>query len=172
MKKVLGIGVVCLAVILAGGVVAWAAEETKIGVVNLERAMNESQRGLKAKKEMDMLKAEKEKGIEKKKEEIKKIESDLEKQGKVLSDEKRREKEANLQKEYKDLERMAADARDELQRKKAEIGNRLLIDLLDIIRKAGEEEKYLLILEQQSVLYTPKTVDLTDKVIKRYNDKK
>jgi outer membrane protein len=166
---VLGLG---LAGVLVGGVVAWAAEETKIGVVNLERAMNESQRGLKAKKEMDALKAEKEKGIEKKKEEIKKIESDLEKQGKVLSDEKRREKESKLQKEYKDLERMAADARDELQRKKAEMANRLLTDLLDIIRKVGEEEKYLLILEQQSVLYTPKAVDLSDKVIKKYNDKK
>ncbi len=172
MKKVLGIGVVCLAVILAGGVVAWAAEETKIGVVNLERAMNESQQGQKAKKELDALEAEKKKGLERKKEEIKKIETDLEKQGKLLSEDKRREKESKLQKEYKELERMVADAREEFQRKKAEITNRMLTDLLAIIKKGGEEEKYLLILEQQSVLYTPKAVDLTDKVIKRYNDKK
>jgi len=164
------VGVILLAGFLAPA--ARAAEPVKIGVVDLQRCLNESRMGKKYKAEFtaeaDRRKAE----LEKEEADLKALREEIEKQGLVLSETARAEKE----REYK--ERLAAfkakfqESQQALQRKDQELTRRILRDLQKVVQKLGETEGYTLILERQEggVLFMPKAIDITDEVIRRYDE--
>jgi outer membrane protein len=51
--------------------------------------------------------------------------------------------------------------------------DRIRTQLIDIIKNIGKKDGFLLIMEknQAGVLYSPSTVDITEKVIRLYNQK-
>jgi len=151
--------------------VALAEGALKIGYVDLQRALNESESGKKAKEDfkvqVDKLQAQ----LKRQKDEIDSLKEQLEKKSVVMKEEER----ANLEDEYRrklrDFERNYKDSQADLQKKDNELTGAIIKDLQDIIREYGEREGYTLILESTSsaVLYGTKSADLTDEVMKQYN---
>jgi len=144
----------------------------KIGYVDLQRVMIESEKGKEAKKslgdELEKLK----KNLTQKQDELQKMKDSLDKQGAMITPEARAEKEKQYQTKLKDYQRIANDYQTELQQKDQEFTQKILKELEEIIKGMGESEKYTLILEksQAGIIFAPTTIDVTDRVIALYNE--
>lgn len=151
-----------------------AAAEVKIGYVDLQRALNESAAGKKAKEDfrgqVDRLESQ----LKGKKEELDKLKSDLETKGTVMADAQRKKLETEFEQKRLDLKRRFEDSQAELQKKDQELTGRIIQDLQGIIKEVGDRDGYTLILELGSspVLYYKKSADITDDVLSVYNGRK
>jgi outer membrane protein len=147
------------------------AETPKIGYVDLQRALNESDAGKKAKEEfkvqVDKLQAQ----LKKQKDAIDELKDQLEKKSLVMKEEERSNLEEDYRKKLRDFERNYKDSQADLQKKDNELTGAIIKDLQEVIRDYGEHENYTLILENTSsaVLYGAKNADLTDIIIREYN---
>ncbi len=167
--------VLALAVAL-GMVGAWApaARATggaKIGVVDLQRCLNETKVGKKYKAdftaEADQLKAK----LEKEEAALKTLRDDLEKQGAVLSETARAEKERSYREKLDAFKEKFQGSQQSLQRRDQELTRKILKDLQGVIRDIGEAGGYAIVLEkgEGGILYIPAAADLTNEVIRRYD---
>ncbi len=151
--------------------VAWAEGAPKIGYVDLQRALNESAAGKKAKEEfkvqVDKLQAQ----LKKQKDDIDNMKEQLEKKSLVMKEEERGNLEEDYRKKLRDFERNYKDSQADLQKKDNELTGVIIRDLQEVIRDYGERENYTLILETGStaVLYGAKSADLTEAIIGEYN---
>ena len=158
--------------LLAG--IAAAAEVAKIGYVDLRVALNESDTGKKAKIELESLIKTKQAAIDEKGKSIEKLKGDLEKQASVLSGEAKKSKEEEIERLVRDYQRLVQDAQNDVKKKENELTGSILKELRDVVDKIGQDEGYSLILENVEgiILYSRKDLDITDKVIKNFNDMK
>jgi outer membrane protein len=158
------------------GTSALAAEvvTVRIGYVDLVKALNESESGKKAKTDLEFLIKTKQTTIDEKGKAIEKTKADLEKQSSVLSPDARKAKEEEMERLLRDYQRLVADSQNEVKKKEGEITGDILKDLRAIVQKIGEEEGYTLILEsaEGQILYAKKEADLTEIVLKKYNESK
>lgn len=162
-----------LALALAGLLAAapGAAQSLKVGYVDLQRALNESEAGRQAREkfkgQVDRLQGD----LKKKKDALDAMKEQLEKKASVMRDEEARNMEKEYQRKLRDFERAYKDSQGELQQKDNELTLELLKQLQGIIEQFGKENGYSMILEQSSssVLYGAPELDLTDQIIARYN---
>lgn len=168
MKRIFGL---LLVVLLMLPSVVMAADNVKIGYVDLQKALNLSQAGQAAKGQI----AEKVKGyqstIESRQEELKKLKDELEKKELLLSEEARSEKERDYQQKLKDFQRFTKDVQDELQQKDADYTKSILEEIFKVIQDISKKEGYTLVLEktESSILYADDQIDLTNAVIEAYD---
>jgi outer membrane protein len=144
----------------------------KIGYVDLQKVQQESKAGKDAYKTMEKLFKDKQAQLDQRQNEIEKMMGELDKQSALLATEVRKQKEEKLQKDYKELQRFKSDSEEELNKKKAEMAKQMFQEVSAVINKFGKEEGYTLILERSVVLYAPEAVDITDKIVKAYDDSK
>ncbi|MEW6738313.1 MAG: OmpH family outer membrane protein [Nitrospirota bacterium] len=175
MKKFLVVILVGLCLLAAGMIPKTSDAETlKIGIVDLLKALNESESGKRAKTDLESLIKSKQASIEEKGKNIEKLRTEFEKQAAIISPEAKKAKEEELERLIRDYQRIVADSQAEVKKKEGELTGEILKDLREMINKIAQEEGYTLILEHAEglVLYANKSLDLTDKVIKRYNESK
>ena len=172
MKKLVGMMVLLTVMLSPVIVLGQAAQPTKIGYIDLQRVMLESERGKAAKKglmeEADKLK----KTLDQKQDEIQKLKDALERQTATITPEARADKEKQYQTKLKDYQRLAGDYENDLRQKDAETSQKILKDLEEIVKRLGDSEKYTLILErtQAGILFGSASNDITEKIIVLYNE--
>lgn len=170
MKKILAaVAAIALVGVFCG---VSSAAEIKLGYINLRKLQSDSKAGKDALKTLEEMVKNKQAQIEERKGEIQKMQEELDKQSSVISAEERRRREDKLQREYKDYQRFGSDSEEELSKKKEELANKMFDEVTAVINKFGKEEGYTLILDRSIVLYAPEAVDVTDKIIKAYDDTK
>lgn len=175
MKAMSGGRAVLVATLLAIlGAPDLAAADVKIGYVDLQRALNESAAGKKAKEDFRGQVERLESQLKGKKEELDKLKSDLETKGTVMADAQRKKLENEFEQKRLDLKRRFEDSQAELQKKDQELTGKIIQDLQGIIKEVGDRDGYTLILELGSspVLYYKKSSDITDDVLSVYNSKR
>lgn len=148
--------------------------EVKIGVVDLMRALNESDSGKKAKTDLEGLIKGKQVQLDAKGKEIEKLKGEVEKQSSVLSAEARKSREDELERMLRDYQRLVSDSQAEVKKKESEVTGGIIREIRAIVDKIGEEGGYTLVIENAEgiILYSKKDLDLTDSVIKRFNESK
>jgi outer membrane protein len=90
----------------------------------------------------------------------------------VLSGDARKNKEEELEKFIREYQRLVQDSQTEIKKKEAELTESILKDIRELIEKLGEEEGYTLIIEKGMVLYSSKGIDVTDSILKKYDEAK
>lgn len=146
--------------------------DMKIGFVDLNKALNESEKGKNATEVLEnMVKSKKSVLIEKEKE-LKNLDDELKKQASVLTPESMKSKTEEFNNLYKNYQRMVKDFQEEVQKKEAELTRQIQEDLIKTIQNIGEKEKFHIIFEKNAsgILHAQKQIDLTDKLIKQYNE--
>lgn len=168
MKKLLFVLTLALVVCVGG---LGLAADLKIGYVDLQKVLNESEAGKKAKEEISKKVKEYEIQVQAKQKELQAAKDELEKQALLLSDEARAKKEREYQQKLKDLQRFTKDIRDDLQMRDSDATKKILEQVLKVVREYGEKEGYTIILEknESSMIYASESIDLTDIVLKLYN---
>lgn len=144
---------------------------TKIGYVDLQKVMMESEKGKDARKSLTEDFERRKKEITQKQDELQKMKDALEKQTATITPEARSEKEKQYQTKLKEYQRIATDYQTELQQKDQELTRKILKDLEEIVKGMGESEKYTIIFErsQAGILFVTSAIDITEKVIAQYN---
>lgn len=151
-----------------------ADDGIKIAYVDLKVILNESDAGKKAKAELESLIKTKQAAIDEKGKSIEKLKGEFEKQASVLSPEAKKSKEEEIERLLRDYQRLVQDSQGELKKREDKYTESIIREIRDIIDKIGKEEGYSLILENVEgiILYSKKDLDITEKVIKRYNELK
>jgi len=173
MKKFLVVTILGLFMLSAGMIsTTFAAEAVKIGIVDLLRALNESDAGKKARADLEALLKSKQSAIEERGKNIERLRADLEKQAAVISADARKARVEEIERLERNLQRLIADSQAEIQKKQMELENKILKGLRDVINAIAQEERYSLVMERAVVLHANKSMDITDAVIKKYNESK
>lgn len=156
---------VCAMVLMAVSP-AFAASD-KIGFVDLQRALNESEAGESAKAEIGEEIQGYEGEVSRRQEELKNLKEDLEKKAVLLSEEARAEKEREYEKKLKKFQRFTKDIQEELKQRDADFTRKIIDEIFKIVEEIGEEENYTVVFEktESSLLYADEKIDMTDKVI-------
>ncbi len=149
---------------------ALARAELKIGVVDLQRALNQSARGKKAKAELRAEFEKKTKEIQAKKAEVEALRKELQKKASLLSPKAKKAKEDEYREKLRELKFAIEDAKTELATKENELSSQILKDLVKLVRKKAKEEGYSLVLEANGgVIYVAPSLDITNRVIKEFD---
>jgi len=141
----------------------------KMGYVDLQRALSESNAGKKAKDkfkvEVDRLQSR----LKKQKDEIDRLKEQLEKKASVMKASEREEMEDDFRRKMRDFEREYKDSQADLQKKDSDLTSSILRELQQIIQDFGKDEGYSMIVEMNSLLYADRSLDLTERVIEAYD---
>jgi outer membrane protein len=167
MRKVL-----LLFIFLALPVSLFAADSVKFGAMDLQKVLNESDAGKKAKSDLEDLIKSKESIIDEKGKTVEKLKGELEKQASVLSADAKKKKQDELEKLLREYQRTAQDSQAEVKKKEGELTDTIIKEIREIVEKIGADEGYTLIIEKGIVLYSSKGIDITDTVINKYNESK
>ena len=149
-----------------------ADEAMKFGSIDVQKVLNESEAGKKAKTALEGLIKTKQITIDDKGKTIEKLKTDLEKQASVLSAEARKNKEDELEKLVREYQRLVQDSQTEIKKKESELTETILKEIKDLVEKTGEENGYTIIFEEGMVLFSSKGIDITEAVLKKYDEAK
>jgi len=166
------IGIVIFSAAVVGG--ATSSAELKVGIVDIQRAINECQAGKEARKVI-LKEAEKFQGlVQQKQKELQTLKETLEKQSPMLTPEARQTKEKEYQSKLRDFQRWGEDSQNEVNQKRVEMEKVISVGLQKVIQKIGADEGFSFILEknEQIVFYSSKALDITDRVIKVHDAQK
>jgi outer membrane protein len=154
---------------------AAAAQQIKIAYVDLQRALNSVEDGKKAKSELKGMFDQRQKKLDSEQEELKKFKEALEKelQSDLLGEEKKREKMIDYQRRFYELQNLYLQLQKELSTAEAERTKKIFGRFQEVLQEIGLKEGYTIILEktESSVLWAPKSLDITDQLIQNYNKK-
>jgi outer membrane protein len=159
MKKLLYVGLIFFAYAVHA-----AAGDFRIGVVDTERILRESDQAVRAEKKIEREFSTRDQEIKKLSKQSKDLQTSLEKDGSTMSDSVRRGKERELANLNLNLQTMQREFREDLNLRKNEELAVVLARADKAIRQIAESEGYDVIL-QEAVYRNPK-VDITDKVLK------
>jgi outer membrane protein len=160
----------CIAVLLLCNH-SLAADVAKIGVVDLQRVMETSDAGKAAQAQIKKQKEQMEADLKKKGTEIEQISQRLEREAMVMSKESREEKEREARIKLNDFKTLQKKYRSSLQELEKKLVTELRDDTIALVDEIGKKEGYLLIITRVGVLYSPNSIDITDQLIKRLNER-
>lgn len=159
MKTILCVGLMLFAYATQAG-----AGDFRIGIVDTERILRESDQAVRAEKKIEKEFAARDQEIKKLIKQSKDQQTSLEKDGSTMSDSVRRNKERELANLNLNLQTLQREFREDLNLRKNEELAVVLAHADKAIREIAESEGYDVIL-QEAVYRNPK-VDITDKVLK------
>jgi outer membrane protein len=168
MKRI--ITTIALSLSLAFASAAFGADGVKLGSVDVQKVLLNSDAGKTAKEQLAGKASKYEGEKNSKEEELKKLKADLEKQNVLLSESARGAKEKDYQQKLKEYQRFLKDAQDDLQAKNDELTNRIIEEIVKIIQNYGRKNGYTIIfVKNDGMVYLDDKVDLTDEVLKTFN---
>jgi outer membrane protein len=147
------------------------AADLKVAVVDMQRALNECDAGKHAKDQVKVKFEKAQDSLKRQRDELDKARDDFDKKALVLKEEQRRDLEKEFESKSLDFKRKYEDFQRDLKRTDAELTSGIVEQLYGIVAELGQQRGYTMVLETSSgaLLYSDKSVDITDEVIKQHN---
>ena len=147
------------------------AQSLKLAYVDVQRAIQETEEGKAArgrlKTEFDQRRAQ----LDKKSSDLEKMQQEYEKQAPVLSDDAKRKKQEEFQKALLDARKSASDLQEDMNRQEQQAMGGILQRLQQVVAEIAERESISFVLDKGGLLYAPAAADITNEVVRRYNDR-
>jgi outer membrane protein len=161
-----------LAAILVWGTAA-SDEGVKIGVVDIDQAISSTTEGKAAREEFARKQRDAEAKVQPMIEKYQALEEDLKQKKFVLSDEALFQKQLDLAQMRNEIETKMKELETQLQLDQKRLEGALTKKLVEVIESAGKEAGFTIIMRRGSpgLLYTREALDITDLIIKKYNQK-
>ena len=161
-----------LAALLIAGLLAPAAvraADLKIGYVHLRRAAYEVDEGKAVQAQLKKDGQEKQKQLDEKAAELKKLDAEFKKQSIVLSDKAKAEKAAEFQQKFMEADQL----RSQMERDLAQREQRQMVAIIEkmepIVKEIAEADGLTYVLDRTVVVYGPEAQDLTNELVRKYN---
>ena len=147
------------------------AQAMKIGYVDVQRAVQEVEEGKAARSRLQAELQQKRSDLDKKRADLEKMKTDYDKQAPVLSDDAKRQRQEQLQKAFVEAQTAASQMQEELSGKEQEAMQTISKRLLQVVAEVSDRENFTFVLDKAALLYAPAASDVTNEVVRRYNDK-
>ncbi len=161
---------VLLALFMGSGY-GFCADVAKIGIVEFQRLFENSDAGKEIKAEISEQGKKMEAELKEKGAEIEELKKRLEREALVMSKKMREENEREFRIKVNDIKTLQKKYEADLQRIQRKLMAGIQAETLEVIDEIGKAGGYTLIMDKRGVLYSPSTFDVTDEVIKKYNQK-
>jgi len=150
---------------------SYGADVAKIGVVNFQKILEKSDAGKKATAEINKRGKEMEASLKAKGEEIDATKKKLEREALVMSKEMREQKEREIRININDFKTLKNKYMADFKQHEARLVRDIQKEVLEIVTEMGKKEGFLVIFEKREagVLYSPDSIDITDRLIQKYN---
>jgi outer membrane protein len=167
--KVLAVltGFGALALFLPAG--AQQSPQMRVAVVDTQRAVMETEDGLRMQATLKKLFDSRQRELDKKQEDLQKEREDIDKQKDVLSKAALAKRFDKWQREMVQLQTVFVEYNKELQKKQGEITQPIFQKAMGIIRRMATQDGYDVVIDKQAVPYVRSDLDLTDRVITMFN---
>ncbi|MBI3795303.1 MAG: OmpH family outer membrane protein [Nitrospinae bacterium] len=151
--------------------------EIKIGVINMQRALTETNDGKAALEKLKVRLEADYKVLQSRQDELKKIEDELTQQGYMLSESAKAEKQEKLRHGAVDFQKFREEKNKEFVGIQREATERIMKKMMDQVKKYAKVSGLSLVLESSfqtqatpgSVVFSDEKLDITDKMIELYN---
>jgi len=148
---------------------AVANDNVKIGFISIDRILREAAPAKKALQKLEKEFAPRDAEIQKLTKQAKDLQTVLEKESVTLSEADRRNKEADLGRINRDLQRLQREFREDLNARRNEELSQVIERANKVVQQIAEAEKFDLIL--QEAVFRSARIDITEKVLKALTDK-
>lgn len=169
MKKIISFSIICL--MLMGLVMISSAHAAdKVGYINLQRLVNESNIGKESRQNLQKMRQEKEAALKKKSDEYNVLKDYINNNATTMGEEEKKQKIEELRIAYKEYERLLADAKEDIVREDKELVTIILQKADNVLKNVAKKNKYSIILKDPNAIgYIDPSADITDLVLKELN---
>jgi outer membrane protein len=171
MHRSVAIAVLGVAFIIGGFMRADAAgpPAAKIGYVDLQRTLNETPAGKKARSKLEGDKKKKQKELDAKQKDLEKSAAELDKQRVVLKPDVLKQRERELQEKYVKLQETYLQLQQELAKMEAQLVSDIFKKASPVIKEIAQAQGFTMILEknESAVLWADSALDITPQVNKK-----
>jgi len=170
MKNFMGL-IVGIVFLLGFQLNAFSGDVIKIGVVDLQKLQRDSSAFQKLSESYMKALDSKKQEFEKEKASMLALEEEMRKQNMMLSLDAKESKMKEYGKKGRHLKYLENELRQEAKEAEMELKRSVLIGIAKVVGDIGKKESYTLILEKGSsgFLYSNDSIDITDRVIKAYD---
>lgn len=149
---------------------AWSFEA---GYIDMQKAIQSTSSGKKAKQELESEFNKKKDSLKKKEDELKKMKDDFEKKAAVLSDEVKAKKAGELQQEFMKFQQDLSQSQMNIQKKEMELTAPIVKKIQSVIEKVAKEKGFAMVFQksEQNVMWAKPELDITEQVIKEFEKK-
>ncbi len=165
MKKWIHLTALALAVSAMTAAIPADASDLKIGYIVTPRLLSESKLGKESSAKLKAKADAAEKGLQKKMDDVKKLQEDITKRMAVLNDEEKAKLGEEYDKQLRDAKRMKEDAQRDFDKSRSEIENDMMGKFRTVIEKFAKDNGYDLVLDAGTLLYISQKADVTTEVI-------
>jgi outer membrane protein len=141
-----------------------------VAIVDVQRAVMETRDGLRAQAELKRMFDERQQELDARQAELGRERDEIERQAPTLSRvavEKRREE---WQRKMTELQSMFVEYNKDLQKRQGELTAPIVRKLLAVVARTAERDGYDVVLDKQATPYARRSLDLTEQVVKAYDD--
>ena len=150
-----------------------SAADTKIGYVDLQRAMTEVSEGKAARSKLEARFKSSQQRLDKEQDALKKRMEDLEKKSLAMDEETLRKQRAELQQEMMRVTNLYTQLQKELRDEEQKATQDIVGKLQGLIKQIAESQGFTYVLEKNEagVLYGPPSNDMTNELVRAYDAK-
>lgn len=145
------------------------AADSKIAVIDLARAIFETEDGLRAQANLKKIQAKLQGDLEAKQREFMAKRDAYDKDKAKMAKDKLAQVEADLQQRIVEIQTMQMDSQREMQRQQSEIMLPIQQRVIGIVRRIAAQDGYEMVLEKSAVPYMRADLEITDRAIQMYN---
>jgi outer membrane protein len=146
-----------------------ASAQTKMAVVDVQRAVMQTEDGLRAQATLKKLFDSRQQELNKKQTDMQKQKEEIDKQSHVLSQTALAKKAEDWQKQMVELQSTFVEYNKELEKKQKELTDPIFERVIGVIKRVAGTEGYDLIVDRNTVAFARSDLDLTDRVIQIAN---
>ncbi|RKX61647.1 MAG: hypothetical protein DRP37_03525 [Thermodesulfobacteriota bacterium] len=159
--------------VLCCNVTAEETAQVKIAVINMQKVVRKSVAGQKAMKKLNKKFENLQKKLRAKQDKLKAFKEDLGEKVPLMNEDAKAEKEREYKKAIRDFKDQSDDAQFEMRQAESKSMEPVLKELEKVVTRIGEKGGYTLILEKNmpGIYFNASEVDITDEVIKAYDNK-
>lgn len=165
------ISYILVAVALLGFLVAptIASAQSKVGVVDMNRVINETEDGQAAKKRLERDMTRRQNELDKKQREFEKFAQDLQSSFDMLNDDAKAKRMQEYQQKSTELQQLYAEHQQQLAQEESKATTQIIQRVVKIVEAIAKKDKLDLVVDNAAVIYAASTNDITTRVIDTYN---
>ena len=144
----------------------------KIGVFDLQKIMEESEKGKLFRREFETELKKKREELESQDKEVKALEKEIFEKLSEWGSETGEKKQEEVNQKLKDYQRKKEEFEEHMSKKNQQLNQNMIDEITKVLNRIGKKENYTIILEKRNLLFFSPSLEITDKIIKKYDEEK
>ena len=149
-----------------------ATTGVKIGIVDMQKVLREAKAAKAARAAFEKELEAKRIQIANKEKEARDLEGEINRLDPTASLEVRRQKADKLKHVMRELNNLKQDTEEELKRKEMEMAQKILGEIMAVVRNYARNERLVAVFERGAVMVADEAIDITDRILKIYDGQK